>query len=124
MQNDAARAYVTATGNGSLILRKVGVYTSGKLSGIQTQYTTMQTEYDTLQRDNSRLEQTVSTLEGQMERMTVDHDGELPQRLQRMSAMEHEWNEEKSVSNKLRTQLHELNIHTKEDGAARHVKRR
>ena len=93
--------------------------TSKKLSGIQTQYVTMQTEYDSLQRDNSQLEQAVSTLEGQMERTTVDHEEELLQKSQRMSATEHIWNEEKSASNRLRTRLRELNFQVKEDGAAR-----
>lgn len=54
-----------------------------------------------------------------MMQMTKHHEEEISQKSQQFSAVESELHEEKSVSNKLRSQLRELNIQFKEDGSAR-----
>ena len=72
-----------------------------KLDNLQDKYTTLQTEYALSGQGHSELKQQLSTIDGQMERMTA------------------ELNEEKNTSNKLRSQLRELNIQLKEVGSAR-----
>ena len=75
--------------------------TKVKLGNVEAEHVTLQTEHATLQQTYTEQKQQLSTLEGQMERMTLES------------------NEEKNVSNKLRSQLRELNIQIKEDGSAR-----
>jgi chromosome segregation ATPase len=75
--------------------------TKVKLGNVEAEHVTLQTEHATLQQTYTEQKQQLSTLEGQMERMTLES------------------NEEKNVSNKLRSQLRELNIQINEDGSAR-----
>ncbi|KAL7538617.1 hypothetical protein ACHAXR_009886 [Thalassiosira sp. AJA248-18] len=92
--------------------------TSEKLRGLQTQHATLQSEHTSLQQGHSQQEQQISTLENELEQMAVDHEEALSQKSQKMSVVQNELNEEKGVSNKLRSQLRELNIQLKEDGSA------
>ena len=74
--------------------------TKGVLANLEAEHVTLQTEHTTMQQMYTEQKQQLSTLEGQMERLTMES------------------NEEKNVSNKLRSQLRELNIKIKEDGSA------
>jgi len=53
-----------------------------------------------------------------MEQMAINHKEKMHLKSQQMSVIENKLNEEMSVSNKLRSQMRELNIKLKEDGSA------
>jgi len=92
--------------------------TTEQLNSLQSEYTALQSECASLHQGRSQLEGHVSTLEGQIEKLAVDHQEETHRSSQQMSAINSQLNEEKNVSNKLRSQLRDLNIQLKEHGSA------
>lgn len=86
-----------------------------KLSSLENQYAALQSEHASLKQNHA---EQVSTLENQLTQKTIEYDEKISEQLKQVSTIEAELKEEKNVSNKLRSQLREVNIQLKEDVSA------